>query len=358
MVVAARGVVAVRVVRACKDLGFSTVAVYDDPDVWAPHAGLADEAYALADAGGYEDIESIVAVALDSGADAIHPGDGRIALDAGAAAAARARGLTWIGAGPGPLAPPAGHRAGGAGSAQVDLLAGAARTVVLGARVTAESRRGLPVASHSAPPRTAAELAGRALAAAAELGLRGYGVAGFERAADGGWRFAGLSTHLTPEHAVTEEQSGVDIVTAQLALAFDAGAPLPAAIRDNWVYGFAVEAEDRARGALRAAGIVRSFQLPSGPGVRVDSALGEGQAVLPTRDNRLAYVTVSGRTQAQARERLRRAAAEISVRGVTTTTWLPGASVAADPDFTDIPPSTGIINLEARGDTSVRLALR
>ncbi|MGH3170418.1 MAG: hypothetical protein ACRDN0_31615, partial [Trebonia sp.] len=199
---------------------------------------------------------------------------------------------------------------------------------------------------------------GRALAAAAELGLRGYGVAEFGRAHDGGWRFLSLSTRLTPEHAVTEEQSGVDIVTAQLALAFDAGAPLPAVIRDNWVSGFAVEAEDRARGALRAAGIVRSFQLPSGPGVRVDSALGEGQVILPSRDNRLAYVTVSGRTQAQARERLRRAAAEISVRGVTTTAWLPGTAGQADPDFTDVAPSTGIINLEARGDTSVRFALR
>ncbi|MGH3164943.1 MAG: biotin carboxylase N-terminal domain-containing protein, partial [Trebonia sp.] len=98
MVVAARGVVAVRIIRACKDLGFATVAVYDDADVWAPHAGLADEAYALADAGGYEDIGSLIAVALDSGADAIHPGDRRIALDTAAAAAVRARGLTWIGA--------------------------------------------------------------------------------------------------------------------------------------------------------------------------------------------------------------------------------------------------------------------
>ena len=72
MVIAARGVVAVRIIRACKDLGFATVAVYDDADIWALHAGLADEAYALAGAGGYEDVESLIAVALRSGADAIH----------------------------------------------------------------------------------------------------------------------------------------------------------------------------------------------------------------------------------------------------------------------------------------------
>jgi len=95
------------------------------------------------------------------------------------------------------------------------------------------------------------------------------------------------------EHLLAAMRAGVDIVTAQIALAFDADAPLPRAVRDLWAFGFAVEAEDRARGALRAAGVVRSFQLPSGPGVRVDPAIGEGQVIVPSRDNRLAFVTVS-----------------------------------------------------------------
>jgi acetyl/propionyl-CoA carboxylase alpha subunit len=362
---------AVRVIRACRDLGFATVAVYDDADIWAPHAALADEAYALGGVGGYEDAGSLIAVALRSGADALHPGDGRLALDAGAAAAARGRGLVWVGADtsadadgpPGRPAAPAGPaRAGGTEPgqrAQVDLLAGAAGTVALGARVTALSRRGMPVAAHSAPPDAAAELAERARAVAGERGFLGYGAAEFERLPGGDWRFLGLSARLTPEHAVVEEQSGADIVAAQIALAFDADAPLPRAVRDRWALGFAVEAEDRARGALRAAGTVGSFQLPSGPGVRVDPGLGEGQVIVPSRDNRLAYVTVSGPTQAQARERLGRVAGEISVRGVTTTVWLPGADGPADPEFTDVAPETGVVELEVRrGGTSVRLAFR
>lgn len=358
--------VAVRIIRACKDLGFATVTVYDDADIWAPHAGLADEAYALAGAG-YEDVESLIAVALRSGADAVHPGDGRLALDVAAAAAVRGRGLLWIGASVDRPArrPPAsaqhgrGLDEGPVQRAHVDLLAGAARAVALGARIVAVSRRGIPVAAHSAPRDAAAELAERAHAIAGNLGIQGYGVAEFERRQGGDWQFLGVSARLTPEHAVVEEQSGVDIVTAQIALAFNAGAPLPQAVRDFWAFGFAVEAEDRARGALRAAGVVRSFQLPSGPGVRVDSALGEGQVIVPSRDNRLAFVTISASTETQARERLPRAAGEISVRGVTTAVWLPGAAGPADPEFTDVAPDTGVVELEVRrGGTAVRLAFR
>jgi acetyl/propionyl-CoA carboxylase alpha subunit len=367
VVIAGRGVVAVRVIRACRDLGFGTVAVYDDADIWAPHAGLADEAHALGGAGGYDNVESLIAVALDSGADAIHPGDGRLALDPAAAAAVRDRGLLWIGASAGPRArrPPArarqsrGDGEGPVQRAQVDLLAGAGRTVALGARLTAVSRRDLPVATLSVPRDAAGDLAARARAVAGELGIQGYGVAEFERPQGGDWQFLGLSARLTAEHAVVEEQTGVDIVAAQLALAFDAGAPLPHAVRDFWAFGFAVEAEDRARGALRAAGTVRSFQLPSGPGVRVDEALGEGQAIVPGRDNRLAFVTVSARTETLARERLGRAAGEVAVRGVTTTVWLPGLAGAADPEFTDVAPDAGIVELEVRrGGSPVRLAFR
>ncbi len=168
-----------------------------------------------------------------------------------------------------------------------------------------------------------------------------------------------MSTRLTPEHAVVEEQSGVDIVAAQLALAFNPDAPLPQAMRERWAFGFAVEAEDRARGALRAAGVVRAFNLPSGPGVRVDPAIRNGHVIVASRDNRLAYVIVSAVTQAQAWERVARSAGEISVRGVTTAVWLPDLTGPADPEFTDVAPDTGVVELEVRGgSTSVRLAVR
>jgi hypothetical protein len=80
---------------------------------------------------------------------------------------------------------------------------------------------------------------------------------------------------------------------------------------------------------------------------------------VPSRDNRLAFVTVSARAETQARERLLRVAGEISVRGVTTTVWLPGVAGPADPEFTDVAPDAGVVELEVRrGGASVRLAFR
>ncbi|HET9871184.1 MAG TPA: biotin carboxylase N-terminal domain-containing protein [Propionibacteriaceae bacterium] len=156
VLVANRGEIAVRVIRAAADAGLGSVAVYADTDADALFVQLADDAYALggtSPAETYLDVEKILAVAARSGADAIHPGYGFLAENSRFAQAVLDAGLVWIGPPPAAIESlgdkvQARHIAQKVGA---PLVPGTADPVADAAEVTAFAEKyGLPIAIKAA----------------------------------------------------------------------------------------------------------------------------------------------------------------------------------------------------------------
>jgi acetyl-CoA/propionyl-CoA carboxylase, biotin carboxylase, biotin carboxyl carrier protein len=444
VLIANRGEIAVRVVRACRDAGLLSVAVYAEQDIDALHTSLADEAYALGGqsaADSYLDIGKILQAAADSGADAVHPGYGFLAENADFARAVTGAGLTWIGPPPAaiealgdkvaarqiakavgaPLAPgtdgpvsgadeaaafaaeyglpiaiKAAFGGGGRGlkvartteeigeqfeSAVREAVAAFGRgecfveryldrprhvetqcladthgnVVVVSTRDCSLQRRHQKLVEEAPAPFLTADqeqlLRESSKAILRKAGYTGAGTCEFLVGQDGTVSFLEVNTRLQVEHPVSEEVTGLDLVREMFRIAD--GEELGYGDPDERGHSieFRINAEDPGRNFLPAPGRITAWQLPSGPGVRLDAGYGPGMTVPQSFDSLIAKLIVTGSSRQQALERSRRALAEFTVSGMPTV--LPfHRAVVDDPAFTGEPFTvhTRWIETEFAGD--------
>lgn len=413
VLVANRGEIALRVIRACKDLGLKTVAVFSTADRDSLHVRFADESVCIGPASAsqsYLSPKSIISAAEITGADAIHPGYGFMAENSDFAQICLAHEIVWIGPDPkvidmmgnkseakrtmiaagcpvvpgsdGPVSDAAEARqlaekfglpvmikavAGGGGrgmrlvqdmnavetsfemaSAEAEaafsngdlylekaivnprhieiqvLGDGKGGCIHLGERDCSMQRRHQKLIEESPSPAVDAklrELMGRtAVQAAGAINYSGAGTMEFLLDRDGHFYFMEMNTRIQVEHPVTEMVTGIDLVKWQLLVA--QGEDLPKQ-KDIQIRGHAIEcrvnAEDATRGFLPSPGNVAAWNLPGGPGVRVDTHVYQGYTIPPYYDSLIAKLIVYGATREEALARCRRALSEFVVEGIHTT---------------------------------------
>jgi propionyl-CoA carboxylase alpha chain len=163
-------------------------------------------------------------------------------------------------------------------------------------------------------------LAAAAVAAGRAIGYSGAGTVEFVLDASGEFYFLEVNTRLQVEHPVTELITGLDLVELQLRIA--QGEPVPPAALNARIGGHAIEArlyaEDVPAGYVPASGTIAAFDIPAGPGIRVDAGYAAGSTVSIHYDSMLAKVIAWAPSRDAARRALASTLARATVHGVVT----------------------------------------
>ena len=177
-----------------------------------------------------------------------------------------------------------------------------------------------------------AELVRASKAILKEAGYVGAGTCEFLVAQDGTISFLEVNTRLQVEHPVTEEVTGIDLVREQFRIADGEELGYEDPVPHAHSFEFRINGEDAGRDFMPAPGTVMRMSVPSGPGVRWDAGIVEGDTVAGAFDSMIAKLIVTGRTREEALERSRRALAELVVEGMPTV--LPfHQAIVSDPAF-------------------------
>jgi acetyl-CoA carboxylase biotin carboxylase subunit len=414
VLVANRGEIALRVIRACRDLGIQVVAVFSEADRGAPYTKLADEAICIGPppaAESYLHIGRIIAAAELADVQAIHPGYGFLSENAHFAEVCRECKIEFIGppseamkklgnkneakkvarAAKVPLVPGSeglierdddaiaiaakiGYpvlikaAAGGGGRGmrvahnvmslntglkqarqeaeaafkdgslllekyierprhvEVQFIGDSKGTVVhLWERDCSLQRRHQKLVEESPAPhlpqKIREEMCHAAVRLAKAAGYYNAGTCEFLMDKDNKYYFIEVNSRLQVEHPVTELVTGLDLVKEQIRVA--AGLPLSFTQKQVQHRGCAIEcrinAENPARDFAPSPGLVTRWQVPGGPGVRLDTHVVPGYSVPPNYDSMVAKLLVHQPTRPEAIAAMRRALREFVVEGIKTT---------------------------------------
>ncbi len=416
ILIANRGEIAVRIQRACRELGIETVAVFSEADRQSMHVRFADEAYLIGPSPARDSYlrgEKIIDVARKCGADAVHPGYGFLAERADFSAACADAGLVFIGPKPSSiasmgdkamaratvahagipvvpgtegqgslrddellsLAPGIGFpllikaTSGGGGKGMRDvnsleempeLLASARREaessfgdgnvyleklipdarhiefqiladqhgniIHLGERECSIQRRHQKLIEEAPSPLIGTDESFRrrmgevAVQAARSVDYTNTGTIEFLVDKQRNFYFLEMNTRLQVEHPVTEMVTGLDVVIEQIRIAN--GWKLSHRQEDIRWRGAAIECrintEDPYNNFTPSTGRITMTQLPTGPGIRIDTGVYIGFEISPYYDPLISKLIVWGETRAQAIARVRRALEEYRIVGVRT----------------------------------------
>lgn len=182
-------------------------------------------------------------------------------------------------------------------------------------------------------PKRRVELGRRIVDALRKVGYSNAGTVEFLMDEDGSFYFIEMNARIQVEHPVTEMVTGVDLIKSQIRVA--AGEKLEAAVGPIEFRGHSIECRVNAEDPdtfVPSAGRITAFNLPGGPGVRVDTAAHSDAVIPPYYDSLIAKLIVHGRDRAEAIARMRRALEMFVVEGIKTSIPL-HQRILGDPEF-------------------------
>src|SRR5437773_2282898 len=264
ILIANRGEIALRIIRACRELGIQVAVVYSTADRDAAYLKLADQAICIGDAPpaeSYLNIPHIISAAEIADVQAIHPGYGFLAENAHFAEVCRSCKIEFIGR-----------------PVEVQILGDNQGNIVhLWERDCSLQRRHQKLVEESPSPLLRKDvreaLCNSAVRLAKAAGYANAGTVEFLVDKNQNYYILEVNARIQVEHPVSESVTGIDLIKEQIRIA--AGYSLGVRQKDIVQTGHAIEcrinAEDPMRNFAPSPGLIQEFRMPGGPGVRVDS---------------------------------------------------------------------------------------